>query len=202
LVNLFTLKKFGIRLGLLLILFFLAGVYLNLGNKIAAVYTNSGNALFKNAFHQKKVKFKQVKNEAWVVKVEAVHKVLGKQNWCTLNIWGVFYLPFTLYLSLILATSFKKWKLKLSSFSVGLLLLISYLYCCQYFKIVFLFHSIEKTEPNFNYNIWHEMVDKVNVGFIDNVNTYLVMAMIIWLFIVVQTVDFSLSKTPNKGVKY
>jgi len=202
LVNLFTLKKFGIRLGLLLILFFLAGIYLNLGNKIAAVYTNSGNALFKNAFHQKKVKFKQVKNEAWVVKIEAVHKVLGKQNWCTLNIWGIFYLPFTLYLSLILATSFKKWKLILSSFSVGLLLLISYLYCCQYFKIVFLFHSIEKTEPNFNYNIWHEMIDKVNVGFIDNVNTYLVMAMLIWLFIVVQTVDFSLSKTPIKGVKY
>gem|GEM_PF-2123565 len=201
-VNLFTLKKFGIRLGLLLILFFLAGIYLNLGNKIAAVYTNSGNALFKNAFHQKKVKFKQVKNEAWVVKIEAVHKVLGKQNWCTLNIWGIFYLPFTLYLSLILATSFKKWKLILSSFSVGLLLLISYLYCCQYFKIVFLFHSIEKTEPNFNYNIWHEMIDKVNVGFIDNVNTYLVMAMLIWLFIVVQTVDFSLSKTPIKGVKY
>lgn len=201
-VNLFTLKKFGIRLGLLLILFFLAGVYLNLGNKIAAVYTNSGNALFKNAFHQKKVKFKQVKNEAWVVKIEAVHKILGKQNWCTLNIWGIFYLPFTLYLSLILATSFKKWKLKLSSFSVGLLLLLSYLYCCQYFKIVFLFHSIEKTEPNFNYNIWYDMVDKVNVGFIDNVNTYLVIAMLIWLFIVVQTVDFSLNKTATKGVKY
>lgn len=191
-INSSAIKKFAIQFGLALILFFLVGTNLNVHKKFTDVYANRGNALFKKAFSQKTIKFKRVKNQDWLVKIDVVNKKAGKKKWCTLNIWGIFYLPFVLFLSLIIATPFKKWISKFSSFAISFFLLLGYFYVCLNLKIIYLFNAIEKTEPGFSSSIYYDMIDKVNTTFIDNANVYLITVVIIWFLVVVQSANFDI----------
>jgi len=191
-INLNATRKFVLKFFILYIIFLLAGTLLNIDKKITNIYTKKGNDFFKTFANQKQVKFKNEKDQAWVLKIDVVNTKVGKKNWCTLNIWGIFYLPCTLYLSLMLCTKFKTRLSKFITFSVGFLLLFVFFYGFQYFKITYLFHTIDQTEPAFSGGLFYDAVYLLNTSFIDNANAnfYLLIALLIWFIVAFQKQNF------------
>lgn len=190
--NLSTPVKFTFKFIVVFIIGILMGNYVNgFNKKITKAYVQFNNNRFKNFVDKKKVKFKALRSQAWMIKIDTVDNNTAKKNWCELNIWGIFYLPLLLYFSLMIAFKQKKYLAKILSFVGGLLVLFGFLYVLLYYKIVYQFHTIDKTEPDFGGGFYYDFVYRFNHSIIDNANFYLLMALVIWLLILLNNQSFT-----------
>lgn len=198
-INLFAVVRFIVQFLLIYLFLMLMGNYMeSIQKKITSIYVNKGGDYFETFATQKRVKFKTLNTKNWIVRVHAYDNKVMKNNWGELNLWGVIYLPIALFVSLLLTSSFKKWWHWFVAGIAGLLLLWLYFYACLYYKIIHLFHTIDKTEPDFSGGIFYDLVSSLNLMFIDNLNIYLLYAVIVWFFVAFKKEHFLLNHINEK----
>jgi len=150
-INLFAVARFSAKFLLIYLVLILAGSYINgIQKKITASYVNKGSNYFEAIGTKKRVKFKPLHNENWIIKIEAYDNKVMKNNWGELNLWGIIYLPLILFVSL----------------------------------------TIDKTEPGYSGGLFYDIVNGLNLIFIDNVNVYLLYTVIIWFFVAFRKESF------------
>ncbi len=201
-VRLSTPQKFIVQFILVFSIGIITGAYVDgIEKSITKAYVQFNNKRFKNFADKKKVKFKALRSQAWMIKIDTVDNNTGKKNWCELNIWGIFYLPLLLYFSLMIAFKQKKYLAKILSFIGGLLVLFVFLYILLYYKIVHQFHTIDRTEPDFAGGFYYDFVYRFNHSIIDNANFYLLMALVICLFILLNNKGFAINLLNTAAAK-